>query len=30
MVALGTFALLEHPEQAAELRANPEPMPDAV
>jgi cytochrome P450 len=30
MLALGTFALLEHPEQAAELRADPELMPDAV
>jgi cytochrome P450 len=30
MLGLGTFALLEHPEQAAELRANPELMPDAV
>jgi cytochrome P450 len=30
MLALGTFALLEHPEQLAELRAAPELMPDAV
>jgi cytochrome P450 len=30
MLALGTFALLEHPEQLAELRANPDAMPDAV
>lgn len=30
MLGLGTFALLEHPEQAARLRANPELMPDAV
>ncbi|WP_459549185.1 cytochrome P450 [Nocardia sp. X0981] len=30
MLALGTFALLEHPEQLAELRANPDLMPDAV
>jgi cytochrome P450 len=30
MLALGTFALLEHPEQLAELRDNPELMPDAV
>ncbi|SDM73713.1 cytochrome P450 [Allokutzneria albata] len=30
MLALGTFALLEHPEQLAELRANPELIPDAV
>lgn len=30
MLALGTFALLEHPEQLAELRANPELMPGAV
>ncbi|QHC23814.1 cytochrome P450 [Streptomyces sp. GS7] len=30
MLALGTFALLEHPEQMAELRANPDLMPDAV
>ncbi|MFD9960834.1 cytochrome P450 [Amycolatopsis sp. NPDC058986] len=30
MLALGTFALLEHPEQQAELRADPELMPDAV
>jgi cytochrome P450 len=29
-LALGTFALLEHPEQLAELRANPDLMPDAV
>ncbi|WP_326569654.1 cytochrome P450 [Amycolatopsis rhabdoformis] len=30
MLALGTFALLEHPEQLAELRADPELMPGAV
>ncbi|WP_194814167.1 cytochrome P450 [Nocardia sp. XZ_19_385] len=30
MLALGTFALLEHPEQLADLRANTELMPDAV
>ncbi|MFI6047321.1 cytochrome P450 [Nocardia sp. NPDC051321] len=30
MLALGTFALLEHPEQLAELRADLELMPDAV
>lgn len=30
MLGLGTFALLEHPEQAAELRANPDLMPGAV
>ncbi|WNV92113.1 cytochrome P450 [Umezawaea sp. Da 62-37] len=30
MLALGTFALLEHPEQLAALRAEPELMPDAV
>ncbi|WP_338773352.1 cytochrome P450 [Nocardia vulneris] len=30
MLALGTFALLEHPEQWAELRANLELVPDAV
>ncbi len=30
MLALGTFALLEHPEQAAELRADPELLPGAV
>ncbi|MEW9520357.1 cytochrome P450 [Streptomyces tubercidicus] len=30
MLALGTFALLEHPEQLAELRANPELLPGAV
>ncbi|MCP3798426.1 cytochrome P450 [Allokutzneria sp. A3M-2-11 16] len=30
MLALGTFALLEHPEQLAALRADPELMPDAV
>ncbi len=30
MLALGAFALLEHPEQLAELRADPELMSDAV
>ncbi|WP_141808883.1 cytochrome P450 [Nocardia bhagyanarayanae] len=30
MLGLGTFALLEHPEQLAELRANPDLVPDAV
>ncbi|MBF6171930.1 cytochrome P450 [Nocardia blacklockiae] len=30
MLALGTFALLEHPEQLAALRADPELIPDAV
>lgn len=30
MLSLGTFALLEHPEQLAELRADPELMPGAV
>jgi cytochrome P450 len=30
MLALGTFALLEHPEQLAELRADPDLLPDAV
>ncbi|WP_198680742.1 cytochrome P450 [Lentzea terrae] len=30
MLALGTFALLEHPEQLAALRSNPELIPDAV
>jgi cytochrome P450 len=30
MLALGTFALLEHPEQLAELRKNPDLMPNAV
>ncbi|AVL26376.1 putative cytochrome P450 [Nocardia brasiliensis NBRC 14402] len=30
MLALGTFALLEHPEQLAELRANLDLVPDAV
>ncbi|MBF6467093.1 cytochrome P450 [Nocardia beijingensis] len=30
MLALGTFALLEHPGQLAELRADPELIPDAV
>ncbi|MEU0501781.1 cytochrome P450 [Nocardia sp. NPDC005998] len=29
-LALGTFALLEHPEQLAELRADPGLLPDAV
>jgi cytochrome P450 len=29
-LALGTFALLEHPEQMAALRADPELIPDAV
>ncbi len=29
-LALGTFALLEHPEQLRELRDHPELMPDAV
>ncbi|MGW3989559.1 cytochrome P450 [Streptomyces sp. NPDC004830] len=29
-LALGTFALLEHPDQAAALRAEPDLMPDAV
>jgi cytochrome P450 len=30
MLGLGTFALLEHPEQAAELCADPALVPDAV
>jgi cytochrome P450 len=30
MLALGTFALLEHPAELAELRENPELLPDAV
>ncbi|POX42729.1 cytochrome P450 [Streptomyces sp. Ru73] len=30
MLGLGTFALLEHPEQLAELRADPDLIPDAV
>jgi cytochrome P450 len=30
MLALGTFALLEHPAQATELRADPDLLPDAV
>jgi cytochrome P450 len=30
MLALGTFALLENPGQAAELRADPELLPNAV
>ncbi|MFD4433726.1 cytochrome P450, partial [Nocardia sp. NPDC058497] len=30
MLALGTFALLEHPAQLAELRADPELVPNAV
>ncbi|MBE1499647.1 cytochrome P450 [Amycolatopsis lexingtonensis] len=30
MLSLGTFALLEHPEQAAEVRANPDLLPGAV
>lgn len=30
MLALGTFALLEHPDQAAELRADPDLVPGAV
>lgn len=30
MLSLGTFALLEHPGQLAELRADPDLVPDAV
>ncbi|MGW7267054.1 cytochrome P450 [Streptomyces sp. NPDC054842] len=30
MLGLGAFALLEHPDQAAELRADPSLLPDAV
>jgi cytochrome P450 len=30
MLALGTFALLEHPDQLDALRSNPELIPDAV
>jgi cytochrome P450 len=30
MLALGTFALLEHPEQLAELRGDPDLLPDAI
>jgi len=30
MLALGTFALLEHPDQLAALRSDPAQMPDAV
>ncbi|GLY48950.1 cytochrome P450 [Lentzea sp. NBRC 102530] len=30
MLSLGTFALLEHPDQLAALRENPELIPDAV
>jgi cytochrome P450 len=30
MLGLGTFALLEHPEQLAELSADPDLVPDAV
>jgi cytochrome P450 len=30
MLALGTFALLQHPEQLAKLRASPDLLPDAV
>jgi cytochrome P450 len=30
MLALGTFALLEHPDQLAALRSSPELIPDAV
>ncbi|WP_232660296.1 cytochrome P450 [Pseudonocardia sp. TRM90224] len=30
MLALGTFALLQHPDQLAELRADPSLLPDAV
>jgi cytochrome P450 len=30
MLALGTFALLEHPEQLAELRADPALLPEVV
>ncbi|MGW2240622.1 cytochrome P450 [Streptomyces sp. NPDC001759] len=30
MISLGTFTLLQHPQQLAELRADPELMPQAV
>ncbi|MGW3990466.1 cytochrome P450 [Streptomyces sp. NPDC004830] len=30
MISLGTFTLLRHPERLAELRADPELLPDAV
>ncbi|MFE9450956.1 cytochrome P450 [Streptomyces sp. NPDC006739] len=30
MISLGTFALLQHPERLAELRADPALLPDAV
>ncbi|MFJ6080259.1 cytochrome P450 [Streptomyces sp. NPDC092369] len=30
MISLGTFALLQHPDRLAELRARPELLPDAV
>ncbi|HJP77940.1 MAG TPA: cytochrome P450 [Pseudonocardiaceae bacterium] len=30
MLGLGTFALLEHPQQLAELRANPDWLPGAI
>ncbi|MFI7404079.1 cytochrome P450 [Streptomyces sp. NPDC049541] len=30
MISLGTFTLLQHPEQLAELRGNPELLPGAV